>query len=101
LRNTKVDYEVKYYELDKELIDFKQRTFAYLDALNDALDQNNQKDEIISQNKYELLILNNKISKLETELLMTQKKLSALQNSKLGKLTRKYWKLRKSVKKGV
>ncbi|MGM0753038.1 MAG: hypothetical protein ACQET6_14025 [Bacillota bacterium] len=101
MEKTKVDYEVKYYELEKELLDFKQKTFTYLDTLNDALDQNKQKEEIISQNKKELLILNNKISELETELMMTQKKLSALQNSKLGKLTREYWKLRKSVKKGV
>ncbi|OXS55455.1 hypothetical protein B0G93_12712 [Bacillus sp. V-88] len=101
MKKTIVDYEEKYYELEKELINFKQKTFTYLDALNDALDQNRQKEEMISQKNKELTKLKSKISKLESELLITQKKLSAMQNSKLGKLTTKYWKLRKSVTKGV
>lgn len=44
--------------------------------------------------------LNNKINKLEKQLTNITKKYNALSNSKLGKLTSKYWKIRKQMIRG-
>ncbi|WP_307311731.1 FkbM family methyltransferase [Neobacillus driksii] len=83
-------------ELEKEIID-KIRLIEKEELF--ALNIENQL-AVEKQGEIEKVLLNNKINKLEKQLADINKKYNSLSNSKLGKITSKYWKLRKRMLRG-
>ncbi|GLF89042.1 hypothetical protein Saga11_03010 [Bacillus safensis] len=95
-----IDYRAKSVELERELVSLKKRTLRYIAVMkeinNEALSLD--KTDVKGKEKDQLL---SKLRRVEKQLEVTERKLSALQNSTLGKLTLKYWNLRKRLRRGV
>lgn len=100
--------EKEYQELNKKLVIFKEETFEKLQSYGVLIklfeEEVSNKKALESQ----LKITQDKMHELKTELVNTQaenkkikRELNALKNSKLGKLTKKYWSLRKRLHKGA
>lgn len=98
---TEIDYKAKSDELEKELITVKKRTLKYIRLIKEMNNQTSVSDQSSALSAEEKSQLLSKLSKVERRLEITERKLSAMQNSTLGKLTLKYWNFRKRFRRGV
>lgn len=98
----KVYSEKQYVELEKELVLFKEKTYENLQQykrLFEILEEETKKKQVVEK---QLTSSQETISQLETKIIQlenknkkTERELQALKNSKLGRLTKKYWAFRK------
>lgn len=95
-----IDYRAKSVELERELVSLKKRTLQYIAVMKEINNEvvSLEKTDVKGKEKDQLL---SKLRRVEKQLEVTERKLSALQNSTLGKLTLKYWNLRKRLRRGV
>lgn len=110
LSNKQAFSERDYLLLEKEMIQFKEKTYEKLQQYNqlfELLEEENQmKHELLQQLKSAqetISFLEQKTTQLENTYKKNEKELRALKKSKLGSLTIKYWALRKrfSLRKRV
>jgi septal ring factor EnvC (AmiA/AmiB activator) len=95
-------------DLEKELVLFKEKTCEILQKYNrlfELLEEEVEKKKNLQQqlkSSHETISrLEAKIKQLEDYNKRIERKLRALENSKLGRLTKKYWAFRKRIVKGV
>lgn len=98
----KVYSEKEYVELEKELVLFKEKTYENLQQfkrLFEILEEETKKKQLIEKQltctQETISQLETKIFELENKNIKTERELQALKNSKLGRLTKKYWAFRK------
>ncbi|GLJ01229.1 hypothetical protein QRD88_16405 [Bacillus safensis] len=96
-----IDYRAKSVELERELVSLKKRMLQYIAVMKEINSEALSRDKIDVFNGIEKDQLLSKLRRVEKQLEVTERKLSALQNSTLGKLTLKYWNLRKRLRRGV
>ncbi|MFD2627845.1 hypothetical protein [Oceanobacillus kapialis] len=101
-KNFTSQYKVGNEITEKEYILFKEQAYSIVGELLELLEQESEKSE---SSRLRLNELNKRIDKLESEksnlqkeLESSKRQLNALKDSKLGKLTRSYWKFRKKLK---
>lgn len=92
--------EKDYIELEKELVQFKEKTYENLQQYNkmfDFLEEETEKKQDLLQ---QLTSAQETISLLEQKIIdleKNDKEMRALRKSKLGRLTVKYWAFRKRL----
>ncbi|AVI42546.1 hypothetical protein [Bacillus pumilus] len=95
-----IDYRAKSVELERELVSLKKRMLQYISVMKEINNEALSLDKTAVKGKEKDQLLS-KLRRVEKQLEVTERKLSALQNSTLGKLTLKYWNLRKRLRRGV
>jgi len=100
--NKEVHSEDTHIALEKELILFKEKTYEHLqkysmlfELLEELVDKNQDLEQRLKSSLNMISELESKLQKLETYNKRIEGRLNALENSKLGRLTKKYWAFRK------